>query len=364
MVSFIEGVRESLRTIQCPLLSANEYIVGSVGRFAGPLRERAFDGINATRRLLGCPESNDPEPPPPPFTGGQCDFAYIVQYQIRNDQDQLIGNFSREVWGPVGGVTFSGNEVFILCHGLTPAARLSTQQPILVSTVPGGDGLTATLTGISVSGGGPDNCGDPPPIFPPPTNFNINVDVTYNIDDGTEVTVTVPFVFAPVSVNFDGSLSLPFTINFGGFNFTGNLNLNPDFNLTINPPAIGRGEGQGLEELPAGDPAEEVEPLPFDEKIIGVAVTSSIVGEQQFTTIATQGMPNILAPRAGSIKFAYSLAATTFWSNDIDVKGDRIFIPCPFSQGADAVVVSPAPGVALQWVPISGPPLATVADLG
>lgn len=164
-------------------------------------------------------------------------------------------------------------------------------------------------------------------------------------------------------MDFNGNFRLPFTFDFGGNTFTGNFNLNPEFSLTINPPALPPGSDQGTDELPPGDPADEVEPLPVDEKIIGVVVTSSIVGEQQFTTILTQGMPNILAPRAGSIKFAYSLGATTFWSNDIDVKGDRIFIPCPFSQGADAVVVSPAPGVALQWVPISGPPLATKADL-
>jgi len=92
-------------------------------------------------------------------------------------------------------------------------------------------------------------------------------------------------------------------------------------------------------------------------------VQSSLSGEQQLTTIATQNIPTIFAPRAGSIKFAYSVGASTFWSNDIDVKGGRVFIPCPFSQGADAVAVSPAPGVVLNWVEITGPALATVADL-
>jgi len=191
----------------------------------------------------------------------------------------------------------------------------------------------------------------------------VNIDVTYNNEEGDTVNVTLPFIFSPINVDATGRFNIPFTFNAGGVNFSGTLQIAPEFNVTINPPTAPRATDDPVDELDPGPPEDEVEPVELDEKIIGVVVTATLTGEQQLTTIATQNIPTILAPRGGSIKFAYSFGAATFWSDDIDVKGGRTFIPCPFSQGADAVAVSPAPGVVVNWVPIRGFPLATVADV-
>jgi len=208
---------------------------------------------------------------------------------------------------------------------------------------------------------GQPECGDPDPVYPPPINFTTNIDVTYNIDDGTEVTVTIPFIFAPITANFNGTLRIPFTFDFGGFEFSGNINL-PDFNLTINPPSIPPGSGDDLEPV-GGDDGDTIPPLPPEEKIIGVVVNSAIANPGRVSSVDFEAAPDIIIPRAASVKFAYSIGAATFWSSDIDVKTLRAFIPCPFSQGADAVVVTPYIGLTSTSVPIRGFPLATTGDL-
>lgn len=379
MSAVFNAIRAAQNAIACPVLAANDFVLGSVGSFIPGLNQPALAAINALRSLYGCDPADDVQPPLPDFNGGQCSARYTFNASGTGPTSGGGGqcgpgtqniNVTNSLWGPIGnvrrGTFFCSGDNGEASNWVVSAFGTSAQgqpNPTASDFVVLQNAYSATLSGFTRVDGQPDNCGDPDPIYPPPTTFNFNTDITYNNEEGDEVTVTIPFVFAPIQVDFNGNFRLPFTFDFGGNTFTGNFSLDPEFNLTINPPGLPPGSDQGTEDLPPGDPGDEVEPLPITEKIIGVVVTSSIVGEQQFTTILTQGMPNILAPRAGSIKFAYSLGVSTFWSNDIDVKGDRIFIPCPFSQGADAVVVSPAPGVALQWVPISGPPLATKADL-
>jgi len=210
----------------------------------------------------------------------------------------------------------------------------------------------------------PDDCGGPPPIFPPPVNIDIDVDVTYNIDDGTEVTVTIPFIYAPITTDINGFFRIPFTFEFGGIEFSGNIGFNPEFNVNLDPQTGPRGIDSPLTDLPGPDVEVPVSPSTYRQRVVGVLVQSVLVGEQQLTTIFTENIPQILAPRCGSVKFGYAIAGRSFWSPDIDIKDRNCFIPCPFSQGADTVAASPAPGVALNYVPIFGAPLATVADLG
>lgn len=379
MTSVFEAVGGAVRGIACALLGADEFIAGSAGRFSPGLGELLYDRIAAGRRLYGCDPDDDPDLPAPPFTGGQCSARYNVTvfrtFAAGSSGGVCTGESSfsstiNGIWGPIGGIVFGGagtctnresnQDIFLSCRGNDTSP---TPGPVNVLVSAGNTFFSAVITNIVRQGGLPDDCGDPGPVYPPPTNFNFNTDITYNIDDGTEVTVNVPFVFAPIITNFDGTLRIPFNFDLGGVEFSGNLNLQPNLNVTINPPSFPPGTNQDSDDLPPGDPGDEVEPAPPDQKIIGVVAVSEIIGEQQFTTILTDGMPNILAPRAGSIKFAYSVGISTFWSNDIDVKGGRVFIPCPFSQGADAVVVSAASGVTVTFREIRGFPLATVDDV-
>lgn len=372
MITFPAAMRDAIRSVQCALLNDNEYIVGSVGRFAGPVRQRALDGINATRDLLGCPPSPPIEPPPPPFEGGQCPTLYTVTL----DYTVVLGFCGNEITtsellssnalGPLSVVTDNSGTAGggqDLCPGFSYTT-------IRVDGASGnvgqrGSGFGVRLNGLTVTrnDGLPDDCGDSEPTYPAPINYNTDVDVTYNIDDGTEVTITVPVIYAPITVDFNGNFRIPVTFDFGGNQFSASFPLDVSIPVTINFPGLNPGDGQGVDELPPDAPGTTVPPALPEEKIIGVVVNILSLDERKVSPYSSPGIPRILVPRVASVKFAYSIGAATFWSPDIDVKGDREFIPCPFSQGADLVVASPQIGVELDYVPIRGFPLATKADI-
>jgi hypothetical protein len=362
MTTVFQAIRAAQNAIACPILAANDYVLGSVGGFVPGLNQPALAAINALRRLYGCPEDDDVEAVPP-FSGGQCPVNYTVTVAGPPSPTGGPGTATRTVLGPVGGMCFP----FI--SAVPPRVQIGVSGANGCNTGGGGQGIVATsfsgdwgIVSAVRQDGQPDNCGDPPIDYPPPTNFTTNTDITYNVDNGDEVTITVPFVYAPITANFDGTLRIPFTFDLGGFEFSGDINLLPDLEVSINPPTVPRAP-----EINPGDfdpiPGEEVDPLPPDEKIIGVVVNVIEADGRRVSSIFSPDIPAILAPRAGSVKFAYSFGGATFWSSDIDIKGTRTFIDCPFSQGADAVIASPQTGVELTFVPIKGSPLATVRDL-
>ncbi len=356
------GVATALVALRCQLVSDDPYVLGSVSRVIPATRPAFLRALNETRRLIGCPPAGDPQPPPPDFTGGQCPGVnYLATASGTNAQGNSVSAV-RIGPGPVGGMCFGPLNQF----GNTPVGITFADGCTFAG---GGAGNTQpqrqntwSVTGVSRVDGQPDDCGDPQPTYPPPINFNTNIDVTYNIDDGTEVTVNIPFVFAPITANFDGTLRIPLSFDLGGFTFNGNLSL-PDFNLTINPPAVPPGSGENLDPVGEDEPGETVPPLPLEEKIIGVVVNSAIAQPGKVGAIDFGSAPDIIVPRAASVKFAYSIGAATFWSSDIDVKTLRAFVPCPFSQGADAAVVTPYIGLESTSVEIRGFPLATTNDV-
>lgn len=361
MASFLEGVAAGVKGVQCQLLRANEYVLGSLGRFGGPTRDRALDGLNAIGVLLGCPGGSVP-PPPPPFAGGQCPVVYRARFS------EVGTSFTTEI--PPGGLL--GPILSATATNIGPGPAGTTTYRLEMCSAASGC-IANNVNTFSPSPGFiptpfredglPDNCGELPGEFPPPTNINIDIDIDYDDDDGNPINITIPFVFAPVEINFNGDIRIPFNFDFGGFEFSGDINFLPDASVTINPPGGGTGGGVDLDPVGEGPPSDDVDPEEGSEKIIGVVVSSTANALSNITDILTIGMPRIFAPRLGSIKFAYSIGAATFWSNDIDIKGERVFIPCPFSQGADAAVASPVPGVSLSFVEVRGFPLATTSDI-
>lgn len=362
MVEFVQAVRDGVRGVQCALLSDNENFVNSVGRFAGPVRQRALDGINATRRLLGCDPDEDPTEPPPPFTGGQCEVVYQVDL-TGNNSFGAPATARRFVPGPVGGVVFGPVNQF----GFQPIGVSGGEGNVFTGS---GTGITSPaqtptwqIVSVVRADGMPDDCGDPPPEFGPPAPRPIDIDITFQPDFGPEITVPITFNFNPVEIDFNGDFVFPFDFDFGGFNFNGDVTFNPDINVTINPPRSNPGDGEDLTGQPGDEPGETTPPAPPDEKIIGIVVTATAVGEARVSQIFNDGMPPTFAPRLGSVKFVYSIGGATFYSSDIDIKDRRTFIECPFSQGADAAIASPQPGVELTFTEIRGYPLATTADV-
>lgn len=373
MVSFLEGVKNANKAINCFLLGAGGNILGGIASLPGGSPEFVENTTKALRRLAGCDPDDDPPLPPGAFTGGQCAVPYRIIVAVRNGATgEPDPNSPFNVGTRTGPLELTNNTpapTFCVAPNMgwpsreiRPVSGLQTPIQLVNAACSNFDRFVGvTLERVD---GLPDDCGGPSPIFPPATPTNIDIDVTYNIDDGTEVTVTIPFIYAPITTDISGNFRIPFTFDFGGVEFSGNVSLEPNFNVTINPPPAPRGTDSPLTDLPDPDDEIPVTPSTFAERVVGVVVQSALVGEQQLTTIFTTDIPQILVPRCGSVKFGYAIAGRSFWSPDIDIKDLNCFIPCPFSQGADTVAASPAPGVVLNYVPIFGAPLATVADLG
>ncbi len=366
------GVAAALVALRCQLITDDPYVLGSVSRVIPSTRPAFLRALNQTRRLIGCPEEGDPEEPPPLFAGGQCECTlYQVEFEVSGTSDQTGNPFTRQTTqksrGPIGAPARVSSSSFAYTHrgslGITSSNTPPCGGPQSTTLAIGFPSADASVTVFSVSIiSGPDDCGSTPPVYPPPINFNTNIDITYEGDDGIDITVNTPFVFAPITANFDGTLRIPFTFDLGGFEFSGNINL-PDFNVTVNPPVLPPGSGEDLTPVGGDEPGETVPPAPPDQKIIGVVVNCEIVQPGRVSSINFDNAPDIIAPRAASVKFAYSIGAATFWSSDIDVKTLRAFIPCPFSQGADAAIVTPYIGLESTSVPIRGFALATVNDV-
>jgi len=366
MVDFFEGLRRATKAVDCAILSATGAVLGAAGSLPGGDPTFVNNAVKALRRLRGCDPANDPEPTQPSFQGGQCPVLYtlIYRYNVINTNGSVqqppveagIG-----LLGPIGNFEGEGLPAF---QRIMVTELPSNRVQLRGGSCPQGCYANIEVVSLTRQDGLPDDCGSQPPIFPPPGDTTINVDVIYNIEEGPDIDVTVPVIFSPFFIDFNGDFNFPFRFNFGDIDFTGNVSFTPEFNFSINPPALPRGTNNPVDDLPGPDDEIPVEPSTFAERVVGVVVTSALVGEQQLTTIFTENIPQILAPRCGSVKFGYAIAGRSFWSPDIDIKDLNCFIPCPFSQGADTVAASPAPGVELFFVPIFGAPLATVADLG
>lgn len=379
MVTFLEAVTEEIRLARCLILGAGQLISRGLNNLPPASEDDGTRVFTAARRLYGCLPEEDTQPTPPPFTGGQCPKRYRVNFTVQTGSScaDLVGfpvTQNVELWGPILGTYTDPNTcppggaergpVGIRAFSVAGGNRLGS--PVKAQLNGSASSITINSVEVIFSGAGvslEDDCGDPPPELPPETTFDTDIDVTYNIDDGTEVTVTVPFVFAPFTVDFNGDVKFPFTFDFGGFEFSGDVNLSADFKPTINFPRYNPGDADPITDTVGDDDGPSTPPAPPTEKIIGVVVNAAIVQSGKVSEYSSPNIPPIFVPRLGSVKFVYSLGAATFFSSDIDIKDARTFIECPFSQGADAVIASPQEGVSMTFVPIRGFPLATTGDL-
>ena len=115
-----------------------------------------------------CPNPRNPLPgsTSADFQGGQCiDVVYRVFIQYRNSAAASSPVFEAlNFFGPIGGVSFSGRDIFLSAKGNVSATRYPEVSPgvFRVFTASSGEITFAKITGILRSDGLVDNCGDPP----------------------------------------------------------------------------------------------------------------------------------------------------------------------------------------------------------
>jgi len=369
MPTFVEAMTGFMKDNFCAALG----VLGDAITLGSQITVGPIGAVNVPNALsaLVCDEPPDRLPPiDPPFEGGQCD-GVCYQVSVTNGEGS---NETFQTRGPIGGVrtvTIPGGgqlEVFsrssvnfpdsTTCFALSGAGWRGTG----IGGTSWNADRTATITSIAVTGGGdPQACGDPPAVVPPPGDtYEFGDDVTYNIDDSTEITVPVTAIFSPIFVSFDGSLRIPVNIDVGGLEFNGTLEVAPNFNLEIKPTKIVAGPGRPDDTDPSGgQPQVEVpEDVEDFDAIVGVLVFSQFDGDENNASgYPSVGGPNFLVPRIGSVQFAIKTGNSIGWTADQDVKNLESYVPCLAPQGAIAVRVTPEPGFTRRFTPVRGKPL-------
>lgn len=196
MSAVFNAIRAAQNAIACPVLAANDFILGSVGSFVPGLNQPALAAINALRGLYGCDPADDVQPPLPDFTGGQCSALY--EFTTSGTAPTSGGggqcgagvtNYSvvGRLWGPIGtprrGTFFctgpngdASNWVVSAFGSGSQGQPNATPSDFNISL----NAYSAAISGMTRVDGMPDNCGDPDPVYPPPTTFNFNTNITYN----------------------------------------------------------------------------------------------------------------------------------------------------------------------------------------
>lgn len=370
-MTFVSELTEAIRSGLCQYITAYNNWADFV--FDDPIlsTDLTRGARNSLQRFI-C--NREPPPEPDPLVpGGQCvgvGYKWQVQFEwAGNSSDtnwlpETISNFTqpntngaigelRKVGGPGGwSLRFSSGsgEVVVFSH---------------TSGSPTGF-RNFRFTQIYRADGQPDNCGNVPAPVPPPDPPVVDTDITYIDADNNSVNVPITLVYAPVTVNFNGQLSIPvrvyvdnevnpsfsadidigtgdISVNFGDQNYSPTITNPPSaYDTSDVPPDV---PPDVPDDYPIPDPLE-----PQDDTIRllkGCIVTVTDI-PPGLTEVFQEDNPNIFIPRLGNIQFAIRIGNTLSWTEEVFVKNRRQFIPCTWEGGAIDVKGTPIPGV--EWV--------------
>lgn len=211
--SFVAKVADEAANFACSLYKNLPGAV--VGNPINSFNRGLYDSLCSGR------PSGLPAPPQKQFEGGQCDcVAYLFDVIITQPGTDEPIVVSGGVPGKIGGLVetpVSGVQgvigVYVSYVECNPDGTKSTKLLSISNRLAGG---SSTLSNVRRQDGLPDNCGDPPPAYPPESyivpdgGFTGTGSVTYN--DGTDL--AIPLVYAPISVPV--SLNPRFNVDVGG----------------------------------------------------------------------------------------------------------------------------------------------------
>lgn len=395
------GFRESLGEAMGQLACSAANSIGTLGDgVAFPL---GFTG-GAVARLLAYKTSAlfcNKDPYTDPFKPGLCPIKYLVTitYRITGHPNPVFnGTFTKTayVWGEVGTAGYERLEaddpggrqvarVSLVSYGSADGPRAAA--PIREFYPQEEFHELATLVILNVESV-PDpitqdaDCDDsysPAPYDP--NNFTRDIDINVDLPDTTSYSLPLTVVIGQLFVDANLDLNMPFTFNVKP---TANLNLsfNPTFKASLNlstgetridfdfgdnfvPPAPGSDPrpdkpgtrpDQPAPTKPPGVP--DAEPDPDDEAadrtIIAAIVTTTVQGQPaRLTVIGQDSNPDIYVPNLGLISFAIQTKdGAVGWTNDIPIKNERAYVPCPEPRGAISVRGTPQPGNEFVITPI------------
>lgn len=193
---------------------------------------------NALYSRLCTPRNKQPASPlQAQFTGGQCPKEYNVTYTLRYGPNQTTSTYTvNRAAGPILGFTV----------GSTANANRKKYGIAFQPSINFPDGKSFGLEGndadvkpvelVSLNAvprdGSPDNCGDPPPSYPPKTPPSPVTNNTTNVNIGAGVVIAAPITLIPVKVDADVEINPQIQVGVGPFNVTfdaGGVTVAPSF---------------------------------------------------------------------------------------------------------------------------------------
>jgi hypothetical protein len=215
-------------------------------------------------RLCG-PRGTVPPPQNNGFSGGQCNFNYNFSigqlgYQNNGDPDtngESIRNFTN-IPGPLVGFyqtvgsqtslgkTYTTYSAFFKYNG----GQLTLASPSYVKP------YVLRVFNIVKSGGGADNCGDPPVVQPPnvnPTSGGLTINNNF-LNTGA-VVINAPITLIPTLVTANAFFRPVFNVSVGPFNVKfdlGGVKISPNFTFNTN------------KSFPVGTDPRPSPPSPYD----------------------------------------------------------------------------------------------------
>lgn len=332
-----------------------------------------------------------PDPPAPPFDGGQCPgISYRVE-GVYTAGGATEFEFVRTTVGPIRGTRIDdigSRWNIILLSGESIESIIASPSKFSGATVP-----TARIDAAVRTDGLPDDCGSlPPPTRPPggrPPIPDLPESPIVPDDDpaGGGGFIFKPTV-GPIQINIDGRVSIPVVVNVGGPSLSVpvtipvNVNL-PDFSPTV---VVGGGGGSappgqpsdptdpprplppvcceppsftGPVVAPGEDEEAEGEPPPPGQKLLGLMVTA-VVDEATSTasTIFQTSFPlSLRVPRLANVYFTVTAATEagvelSAETSDRPLKLLNQFFEAPSDMTVTGWRVVPEAGVSLFVSPV------------
>lgn len=204
--NFAAKAADAAANFACSL--ARSYPGAVIQNPASEFSRGLWDSVCANR-------GGSPPEPAQQFTGGQCQCA---PYRITYNQVTSSGStqFTADLVGKIRGLERTTNTGFPItyrwvivyepCSGGVPTGAIG-RFPINSAA---SANINYTVAGIARTDGQSDNCGNPPPSYPPVTYNPPNgwQNGTGSITKNNNVTVAIPLVYAPISPQFNGEINV------------------------------------------------------------------------------------------------------------------------------------------------------------
>jgi hypothetical protein len=343
-------------------------IAGKINPFySGSLLDRYQTAVTgALQGFCPVPPTGPVPEPSSPFEGGQCLTYYhitvdVTWYSQGDPNPKLLTNVSvYNQWGPVQSINLSDPFEITGSGVSTVYRRVYVTSGGFDTTLWNFSGLNGAVSYSNVritrTDGQPDDCGNPPPVFPPGTPTPNpptppGVDIEIDLPDIGPVIVGFTPIVGIVYVDANAEFNVPVTVNVD----VGGLDINFDLDFDINlsdptappkpkPPDRPKNPDDRVDPPDCPPPADcrnepdedppSVAPPTEDPKefVVTGAVALCVVDvlNCSCTEILQENGPNIWAPRLGYIRFQYvTNTGETVWGTDIAVKGTNFATNAP-----------------------------------